>query len=336
MARVEPQERARARVWGLAQAKCDRRTLLLGLAAFSLAACGGAQAVDVPTLPSSPPQTPTPAVAATPTPIVMPTQSSLPLDDKGFADPAFRALWERTDGAVASGKVTRAELWGQPVPFGARREPYAEAKGGERLVQYFDKGRMEINDPTADPKSEWYVTSGLLPEEMVSGRVQVGDGTYQTLEPAQLPVTGDLESPSPQTPRYADYNGARRDPVATKVGQAVTTKFVRGASDQEITPPTPVKNASFDQTLGHNIPDVFMNYFNGDLAGMGLNWLFVMGHPLSEPYWITINAGDKTETVLVQLFERRALSYTPAADGSWQVEFTNIGLHYYRWRYHDR
>ncbi|HET7036622.1 MAG TPA: hypothetical protein VFI42_13140, partial [Thermomicrobiaceae bacterium] len=154
-----------------AMSKRGWRALLLGLLALSLAACGGAQAFDVPTLPSSPPQTPAPTVAATPTPIAMPTQTSLPLDDKGFADPAFRDLWQRTDGDVASGKVTRAELWGQPVPFGARREPYAEAKGGERLVQYFDKGRMEINDPTADPKSEWYVTSGLLTEELITGRV---------------------------------------------------------------------------------------------------------------------------------------------------------------------
>jgi hypothetical protein len=66
-----------------------------------------------------------------------------------FADPVFGRVWQRTDGPVAAGTVTRSWVWG-PGSWAAGREPYGEAPGGARLVQYFDKGRMEINDPTAD------------------------------------------------------------------------------------------------------------------------------------------------------------------------------------------
>jgi len=55
-----------------------------------------------------------------------------------FAEPAFRALWRRTDD-LAQGR--RSYLWGpidkQSVVIA--REPYAEAPGGSRLVEYFEK-----------------------------------------------------------------------------------------------------------------------------------------------------------------------------------------------------
>jgi len=37
--------------------------------------------------------------------------------------------------------------------------------------------------------------------------------------------------------------------------------------------------------------------------------------------------------VLVQVFERRVLTYTPANPSGWQVEAGNVGQHYYTWRY---
>jgi Tol biopolymer transport system component len=37
--------------------------------------------------------------------------------------------------------------------------------------------------------------------------------------------------------------------------------------------------------------------------------------------------------VLVQLFERRVLTYTPSNPAGFQVEMGNVGQHYYRWRY---
>ena len=51
------------------------------------------------------------------------------------------------------------------------REPYADAPGGTRLVQYFDKSRMEINNPGGDRTSKFFVTNGLLSIELISGKI---------------------------------------------------------------------------------------------------------------------------------------------------------------------
>src|SRR5689334_11543680 len=63
-----------------------------------------------------------------------------------FGDPAFRTQWERTDGAVASGAAQRGWIWG-PVPGQTLSEPFNGLPGNAHQVQYFDKGRMEINNP---------------------------------------------------------------------------------------------------------------------------------------------------------------------------------------------
>src|SRR5437870_11018836 len=86
-----------------------------------------------------------------------------------FADPAFKRVWERTDLPVAQGKANRTWLWG-PTPGHTLLEPFREGPAGTHLVQYFDKARMEINDPGGIPASPYYVTNGLLVVEMVSGR----------------------------------------------------------------------------------------------------------------------------------------------------------------------
>src|SRR5438552_1043053 len=90
-----------------------------------------------------------------------------------FAHPAFQHVWERTDALVADGRVARTWLWG-PEPGEPRLEPWQQAAGRQRLVQYFDKSRMELNNPNADPNSPFYVTNGLLTVELISGQMQVG------------------------------------------------------------------------------------------------------------------------------------------------------------------
>lgn len=39
------------------------------------------------------------------------------------------------------------------------------------------------------------------------------------------------------------------------------------------------------------------------------------------------------QDVLVQLYERRVLTYTPSNPDGWQVEMGNVGQHYRHWRY---
>ena len=317
--------------WSLRQLAAAAAVLTL------LCACAGVQTPVIPTLAPDLSVSPTPTrVTASGMNATSTASTSIVVDKQGFADSAFRTLWQQIDGPIAAGTTTRSWYWGQPVPFGAVEEPYAESPGGQRLVQYFEKGRMEINDPTADPTQSWYVTSGLLTVELVSGRVQVGVNEFASHAPAEIPVTGDLDSPDPSTPLYADYTAERLGTAPSMIGDDVTTKIAHDASDTEVTPPVQVKIASYDDALGHNIPDVFADYFDHDLATLGMNWLYVMGHPISEPYWVGASFGGSSHVVLVQLFERRALSFDPTMPTGQQVQFTNIGLHYYRWRYHDQ
>src|SRR5438105_4150619 len=58
-------------------------------------------------------------------------------------DPNMQQTWERTDKPIADGLVSRSWLWG-PKPLYILEEPYNQ---GNRLVAYYDKGRMEVNKP---------------------------------------------------------------------------------------------------------------------------------------------------------------------------------------------
>ena len=139
-----------------------------------------------------------------------------------FAHAAFSKLWQRTDAPVASGAVRRSWFWG-PVPNSPNvTEAYKEGTNSSRLVQYFDKSRMEINDPNANPSSPFYVTNGLLTVELISGNTRRRDLVNR--EPSRINVTGDPGDPL--APTYADLSGVsnavREKPDPDRTGQAVT------------------------------------------------------------------------------------------------------------------
>ncbi len=56
------------------------------------------------------------------------------------------------------------------------------------------------------------------------------------------------------------------------------------------------------------------------------------GYPITEPYWTRTVVGGVEKDVLVQLFERRVLTYTPFNAAAYQVKIGNVGLQYYQWR----
>src|SRR5205814_4970825 len=124
-------------------------------------------------------------------------------------DGAFDLVWTRTDADVAAQTLTRGWVWG-PGPGLAGLEPYADAPGGQRLVQYFDKARMEVNNPQADPASPWFSTNGLLTVELLTGRVQTGDTRFEQRNPAQIPIAGDTDDAN--APTYATFLGVSNTP----------------------------------------------------------------------------------------------------------------------------
>ena len=267
------------------------------------------------------------------------------LSAQSFADSAFEAVWQRTDKPIADSRVARSWMWGPQPLTEAVSESYAESPGGIRTVQYFDKARMEINDPNADRGSQWFVTNGLLVREMVDGHIQIGNSAFEPRSPAQETVAGDSAAVNASCPTYASYTLLTWTRADNRMGQKVTNMLAKDGTVSD----DPTKSsysgteiAYYDETNGHNIPKVLWNmmnqsgliYANGRFqTGKVVDWLFAMGYPISEPYWVRCKVAGEEKDVLVQLFERRVLTYTPSNAAGWQVEMGNVGLHYYTWRY---
>ncbi|MGI8586109.1 MAG: hypothetical protein ACR2M0_00240 [Chloroflexia bacterium] len=267
-----------------------------------------------------------------------------------FANPAFVRVWERSDLPVQQARVPRSWLWGN-TPFVSKQEPYAEGVGGTHLVQYFDKSRMEINDPNGDPNSPWYVTNGLLTVEMMTGKIQVGNNSFQPSAPANIPVAGDTGDAGQTAPTYATLaKVATISGTENQVGPLYNGTAFRDSIDKygSVIPDSPnvpqdaAHVAAYSAQTHHNIPDVFwqfMNstglvYVNGQyVTGQVMNWVFALGYPITEPYWTTIRVAGADRQVLVQAFQRRVLTYSPNNPAAFKVEMGNVGRHYYSWRY---
>ncbi len=254
-----------------------------------------------------------------------------------FADPAFRAVWGRTDGPVAAKTATRTFLWGPGPLSGSVREPYAQSPDGTRLVQYFDKSRMEITNPAAAATDPFYVTNGLLVLELMTGRVQVGADPKQTeqRDPATANAVGDPTDRD--APTYLTL-ARLRDLPARAVGAATVERVARDGTVFAGGPGTPsggVTAATLVPETRHTVASVFWRFMTEPEAGADGtgNPFYATGYPLTEAYWATVRVGGTPREVLVQAFERRVLTYTPDNPEGFKVEAGNVGQHYYGWRY---
>ena len=258
--------------------------------------------------------------------------------------PQFQRTWERTDAPVANGIVNRTWMWGASVTPGPLQEPYAQAPGGMRTVQYFDKSRMEITDPSADASSPWYVTNGLLVIELISGQLQLGDATFEEREPAQVNVAGDPDDPD--APTYASFGSVVFAPAYAD-GEVITRTIDRsGTIAVDATLAAHGVRAAYrvqQEGLDHQVASPFWAFMNatGVVLNDGayvsdtlfINPFYATGFPVTEAYWTDVKVAGSQRTVLVQCFERRCLTYTPDNPDGWQVEAGNVGQHYYAWRY---
>lgn len=265
-----------------------------------------------------------------------------------FADHAFEAVWSRTDGTSVRGG--RSWYWG-PGAWFDYAEFYRESPNGLRTVQYFDKARMEINNPN-DRSYQNGVTNGLLVVELVSGRLKKGNNPYDAEygTPAEVPVAGNPKETNPDAPTYASFVGVAtvdngyRDP--NKLGQRVSLAIDKGGNISERPdlaeryPET--RLVQYNSVTGHNIPSVLWDFMTlrgpvleGGRVRQGavIDWTFAMGLPITDAYWTRARVGDQDRDVLVQLFERRVLTYTPDNPAGYKVEMGNVGQHYFQWRY---
>lgn len=260
-----------------------------------------------------------------------------------FGDKAFQRVWERTDDPVASKKAERSWYWGPKPLASAFYENYQEALPyGRRVVLYFDKTRMEINNSATGQ-----VTNGLLVTELITGKIQQGDATFdESLRTgADVPIAGDADNASPTYRQLGlVYNKPDEPFIAPKVGDPITrfwhnySPTVTPFEDYRNDPLTEV--ATKEKNFG--IPRVFWNFMNrtGTVKNSGRysedlvsDWSFSLGLPVTEAYWTQVKVGGELKDVLFQAFERRVLTYTPSNPEAYRVEMGNVGLHYVQWRY---
>jgi hypothetical protein len=273
--------------------------------------------------------------------------------ESAFGLPAFERAWRRTEAPVAEGRVSRPWLWGS-APLANLTERYDDAgPTGQRAVLYFDKGRMD--QPPAGAPNDAPVQSGALVRDLTLGLVPVGSNQVVLYDPAFLPVAGDDQpGANPTAPRYADFaleavfgiiaRGGLPLP-ASAVGQSVTATIQAGARGERAADAEPrVVIGAYDPASGHNIAAPFWEAFAAeglvvdpvtgtDETAPLFDWRSLAGAPLSEPAWTTVQIGGQPTLLLVQLFERRVLTYRPDAPDGWRVEMGNAGRHAYQWRY---
>jgi hypothetical protein len=231
-----------------------------------------------------------------------------------FATPAFQAQWQQ-------GEALTPNFWGPlATAHDGRQEPHKEASGGQRLVQYFDKGRMELTNGT--------VTNGLLATELVRGQVQTGDSTFQSKDAPAIPIAGDPDNPGPTYAQLATKGKALFDAAPQQTGNAAQAAVSPGGdiSVSSAAKSDPATFAAYDDATKHNVPRAFADY----RAKAGLP---TIGYAISEPFWTTVKVAGTLRQVLAQVFERRVLTYTASNPAAFQVEMGNVGQHYYQWRY---
>jgi len=263
-------------------------------------------------------------------------------DQQPFAAEAFREQWRRTDALVAGGRAEYSWYWG-PAPRSAPLlERDDDAPGGRRLAVYYDKGRMELPLPLAGARAASQTSFGRLVAEMVSGNVQLGSQRFDPGPPALIPVAGDLNDPL--APTYASF-ARLTAPVpqrADRPGESLDRSGAARARPELAAAHPETVYAAYDPVTGHNVPRVFTSFLErrglvetprGRQVEQIIDPLAVVGRPISEAYWTDLQLNGRVTPVLVQLFERRVLTYNPLNPAGAQVEMGNAGLHYYLWRY---
>ncbi len=257
-------------------------------------------------------------------------------------DRAFEQLWQATDGQRSA---EQSWLWG-PQRLWQTQERYAESPRQLRWVRYYAKARMEISDPSLAPKSPWYISNGLLVIELVTGRLQIGNQAWHEQCAtggcgSEQPVAGDavLANRAPRYRDWAEFLTLNGQAGADLRGQPVTNwlthepEGVQVWSDPSLAERYPETSGSQrDEITGQTVPAVMWNY----VQAQAREALYVFGRPISPAFWTQSLVDGVEREVLVQLFERRSLTYTPSNPVGWQVEMGNVGQHALEWRYHLR
>jgi hypothetical protein len=160
---------------------------------------------------------------------------------------------------------------------------------------------------------------------------------------------GDTLAPTYFAFQRVSNTQAGDNPAQDRRGQQVTQTIDRNGvvgNDPSKSVMTGTNIVQFVNETKHNIPAVFWNFLNssGPVANTNnqttneqliVPWFFASGFPISEPYWTRATIQGQVRDVMIQAYERRALTYVPTNPAGFQVEMANIGQHYFDWRYRN-
>jgi hypothetical protein len=169
------------------------------------------------------------------------------------------------------------------------------------------------------------ITSGLLVREMISGNMQIGDTKFEQRQPATIAVAGD---PDNTFPRYSDLTHADVPPMLASGAPVQTQLNPDGSTSAIASPPNDpaAAIAGTDAQTNIAVPRIFTDF--RDRVGLD-----VIGYAITGPFYVNVRVGGVQRRVLMQAFERRVLTWNAANPPEFQVEFGNVGRHYFRWRY---
>jgi len=231
-----------------------------------------------------------------------------------------------------------------------------------RVVQYWDKGRMER---VGDGRGGFLTSVGKLAWELLTGKIDRGDNVSTDVGAAKIPLVGPIKDtdrnlaafargrPAPDTlaPTYADAAVAAAQRTGDHAGAPVNWLLRPGGAivpfEAGTAPPAPITLTGYDAATGHNVADIFARWYqqtflvspDGDpqhslyARAQGNTAELDPGHPLTDPFWVRVTVDGVDRVILVQVFERWTLTYSPQNPDGWQIELGNVGQHYYEWRY---
>ncbi len=239
-----------------------------------------------------------------------------------FADPAFQAQWQQ-------GEAITPNFWGPAITGGVTEQYRYGGTNTTRIVQYFDKGRMELYGGMTNSASV-QVTNGLLATEMVRGHIQISDDQFHPQPPPAIPIAGDPDNPGPTYATLATTPGGQGmlAPARNLGGNRITAGLgSNGEQASGVLPANPgTLLAIYDAPTQHNVTQAFADYRL--TAGLA-----TIGYAISEPFATAVKVAGVQRQVIIQVFERRVLTYTADNPPKFQVEMGNIGQHYAKWRY---
>jgi len=219
----------------------------------------------------------------------------IPAGAADFADPAFKVQWQ-------AGEAITPNFWGPPAS--SRTEQYLySGTNRTRLVQYFDKGRMERYDGVTNMTGT-KVTNGLLATELISGQIQIADDQYlpKTTPPA-ISIAGDTDNPGPTYATLAGKANNLLAPAESTPGVRIATGITAdGEATSGVLPASPgTQIGGYDSLTKHNLPEAFVQY-------RGKVGLATIGYAKSEPFAATVKVAGKQQDVIIQVFEQRVLT----------------------------